>query len=129
MLFSKLKEIVTTKLKGDVDVSTLTNDEWLVKLDEALSQVTTDAIPSELKTYASFDVFKVVNGCPIRKWELPTADTDELDIDEELAYAATDYIAFKHAQLDKNIMRYEADFNEKITNYNWNYFSKGDDYE
>lgn len=129
MNFLEFKTIVTTKLKGDVDVSSLTKAEWLVKLDEALSKITTSTIPEELKTEYSTNTFKVVRGCYIRRWVLPDVDTDIIDIDLELAYAATDYVATKEAKLDKNIMRYQLDFDEKITDYNWNYFSKGDDYE
>lgn len=129
MTFIGLKNIVLRKLKGDVDISTSTKEEWLSKLDEALGHITTLTVPTELETTHSFETFKVVRGCPIRKWELPDADVDEIDIDEELAYAATDYIAAKEARLDNNMIKFDVDFSQKITDYNWNYFSKGDDYE
>lgn len=122
MNFSNFKAHVTEKLKGDVSAPAAASDEWLRLLDRAFHDVVSNTIPIRLLC-GSGEIYKMVQGKGIRKWELPANDDSELDIDDALVYALANKAASYISKDDRNIMKFDGLYQEVVDNHNWNVYS------
>ena len=124
MTYGNLKTLVRALMIGD---QTLTKDdaEILVLVEYAFDKIANEA--DALKLFTT-DVIsnRILRSGPgrqfVRKPALPVIDTDELDIDNDLSYAAARYICsfisreknVMHAQEAGNIIRA---YNQKVQTY------------
>lgn len=94
MTYKRLKSLTRALLIGDVTL-TKDSDEMLALLEYAYDAVANEA--DALKLFTESDEAKILRQGPgkifVRKPNLPEYDEDELDIDDELSYAVSRYIA------------------------------------
>jgi hypothetical protein len=93
--FKEIKSLTSALLIGD-NVLTKKDEEVIVLLKYAYNRVANEADALKLFTTNSNED-RIIRSGPgnlfVRMPEMPTQDEDELDIDEELAFAAARYMA------------------------------------
>lgn len=121
MTLLKLKNTVTGLLIGDNKLPK-ENDVIIALLDMAFNYLVNKCQTLHLMTLdKSEDIQRIAKGeYLVRKPELPTKDTDELDIDEDLAFIAASLIASYVSDKKTQIHMMRADeairiYNAKVT--------------
>lgn len=117
MTYGALKSLVKGLLIGD---NTIPKEDDVVKalLSYAFNMIASKAEAMRLMTLDnSEDILRLSSGdYMVRKPKLPEADTDELDIDDELCFVAARYIASMISK-DK-IQLHKAEGDSMILDYN-----------
>jgi len=133
MTYGELKSLVSALLIGDSQF-TRKPDEQLVLLKYAYQRVANEADAMKLFTVNS-DEEKIIRNGPgnlfVRMPEVPTKDIDELDIDEELAYAVARFMASFVSQARPDMHENEARkiinlYNQKVQTFIENLASTGE---
>ncbi len=133
MTYGNLKNLVRALLIGDQTL-TKNDEEVLVLLEYAYDKVANESDALKLFTtdVAGNRILRVGPGRQyVRKPALPTADTDELDIDNELSYAVARFMCSfvsrekvpMHVQEAGNLIRA---YNNKVQTYFENLEQYGD---
>jgi hypothetical protein len=124
MTYGELKALVNALLIGD-SVFTKKPEEQLVLLKYAYQRIANEADAMKLFT-VNKDEEKIIRNGPgrlfVRMPELPEKDIDELDIDEELCYAAARFIASFVSQARPELHENEARkiinlYNQKVQTF------------
>lgn len=94
MTYARFKSLTRALLIGDVEL-TSDNDEFIGLLSYSFERISNDA--DAMKLLAEKDTSRRIvrngpGGLFVRMPELPEHENDELDIDEELCYAASRFI-------------------------------------
>ena len=124
MTYGRLKSLVSALLISDNNLTKL-NNEVLALLEYAYTRIAMEADALKLLTANSSEDIIIRNGPGnlfVRMPKLPESDDEELDIDEELCFAAARFIASFVSKLRPDLHEREARkiinaYNQKVSQF------------